>query len=591
MLTEARTSEVVTTAPPREPMSTEATSALALAVFAALLGIYGGMTADSDLVDGFGIIFALPGIYWIGVAFGALATFLLYRVAVRGLPRMAVAVPGIWLAILHTGPHLAHDHVRFQTVYTHLGFVRVIDETGTGDVLIDARFAWPGFFGGSVASLANVNEGTLDLLMRLWPTAILAATAILVAALATRSYPTVPLIGSLSATVYLLLAWTGQDYYSPQSFGFTAYLAILVLLESGPLRTSPAWSASVPFLARFAAAGGDRPAARSTPVFVSLVVLAFGAIVSHPLAPFFICMGLVISGLYGRTVAWRLLVLVAASYLIWFVINAEPWWSTRLAEIAGQVGSFFGNLDETTTARTLTSSPEHKFVTQVRSAVGIATFLAVLAVGITMATERFRHLRPAIPLAPLAGIPSMALALQSYGGEIIFRVVLFTLPMAAILFGRVLASIRLNRVSLVMPLVVLAMAPPLLLARFGNEAFEMTTDIDREVVEAGYARAQDDALFVVDNGFAPVRDETVGRNRFIESGARADDAWLQRLEERATQFDRDRIIILFTPSQVQWRIHGLSSSPDHLDDVAEWLIEERGATVLYENEDGWAIEL
>ncbi|MEM7272328.1 MAG: hypothetical protein AAF547_04545 [Actinomycetota bacterium] len=563
---------------------------LALGALAAVFGLYGGATARTDLVDGYGLIFALPPIYWVGVVLGAIATYLLFRIALRERTRYAAAVPGIWLAILHTGPHLAHEHFRFQTVWTHVGFVRVIDETNSGDVLIDARFAWPGFFGTSIASLGHVNAETLDLIMRLWPTAILAATSILVSALATRAYPTIPLIGSLSAVSYILLAWTGQDYYSPQSFGFTAYLCILVLLESGPLRTSLAWSASVPFLARFAAAGGDRPAARSTPVFVALIVLSYGAIVSHPLAPFFICLGLVILGLYGRTVAWRLLAMVSISYIAWFFITAEPWWSTQLPDMIDQVGSFFGNLDETTTARVATSSPEHLFVTRVRSVVGIATFLSVLAVGITMATERFRHLRPAIPLAPLAGIPSLALALQNYGGEIIFRVVLFTLPMAAILFGRILASVRVRALPIVMPVLVLIMTPALMLARFGNEAFEMTTAIDREVMEVGYARAQDDTLFVLDNGFAPYRDQTVGRNRFVEAGASADDAWIARLEELADRWNRDRIIVLFTPSQTQWRIHGRSSPPDYLDGVAEWL-EERGATVLYEKDGGWVIEL
>lgn len=563
---------------------------VALAAFALLFGLYGGRTADTKKVDGYGIIFALPPIYWVGVGLGTIASFLLLRTALRERTKYAAIVPMIWLGILHTGPHLAHDHFRFPTVWTHLGFIRVIDETNSGDVLIDARFAWPGFFGATVPALANVNEPTLELIMRLWPTAILAATAVLVSALATRAYPTVPLIGSLSAVAYIMLAWTGQDYYSPQSFGFTAYLCILVLLESGPLRTSPAWSASVPFLARFAAAGGERPAARSTPVFVALVILSFGAIVSHPLAPFFICMGLVISGLYGRTVAWRLLIMIATAYVVWFFVTAEPWWSTQLPDMIDQIGGFFRNVEGSSSGRIEGSSDVRAFVAQVRTVLGLASFVAVLAIGVAMATDRFRHLRPAVPLAPLAGIPSMALALQSYGGEIIFRVVLFTLPMAAILFGRMLATIRVRALPLAVPALVLAMMPALMLARFGNESFEMTTTVDREVMEAGYARAEDDTVFIVDNGFTPFKDQTVGRNFFTESSARAEEDWITNLERIAAARGMSRIIVLFTPSQTQWRIHGLSSPENYLEEVAEWLIE-RGATVLYAEGGGWALEL
>lgn len=574
----------------RQELSPAGRIGLVLAVVALAFGLYGGARADTDLVDGYGIIAALHPIYWVGVALGGVGSFLLLRAALNERTRYAAVVPMIWLGILHTGPALAHRHFRFPTVWTHLGFVRVIDETNSGDVLIDARFAWPGFFGATTPALANVNVETLEWIMRLWPTAILAATSVLVSALATRSYPTVPLIGPLSAVAYILLSWTGQDYYSPQSFGFTAYLCILVLLESGPLRTSAAWSASVPFLARFAAAGGERPAARSTPIFVSLIILSYGAIVSHPLAPFFICTGLVISGLYGRTVAWRLLVFIATSYVIWFFVTAEPWWSTQLPDMLDQIGGLFTNAESGTINRTEGSSPERVFVTRVRSVLGLATFVSVLAIGVAMATERFRHLRPAVPLAPLAGIPSIALALQSYGGEIIFRVVLFTLPMAAILFGRMLAAIRVRAIPLVIPVVILIMMPGLMLARFGNESFEMTTAVDREVMEAGYARARDDTMFVTDNGFVPFKDQTVDTNFFMESGAKIDEEWITELERIAAARGTPRIIILFTPSQRQWRIHGLSSEEDYLDTVAEWLID-RGATVLYAKDGGWALEL
>lgn len=564
---------------------------LGLAGVALLLGLYGGRTTVTEDVGGYGVVSGLPPVYWVAVAIAAVATVVLLRVAIAERTRYAAAVPALWLGILHTAIHLAHDHFRFQTAWTHVGFTRYIEENHAGNVLIDARFAWPGFFGVFSASLPNVNETTLELAMRLWPTALLGGTAILISALATRSYPTVPLIGPLSATMYIMLAWTGQDYFSPQSFGFTVYLSILVLLESGPLRASPAWSASVPFLARFAAAGGDRPAARSPVVFVSLVVLAFGAIVSHPLAPFFICTGLIILGLYGRTVAWRLLAMVGFAYVAWFFITAEPWWSTRLADMIDQIGGFFGNTGASSTARVRSSSPERIFVTSVRTWVGVATFVTVLGAGIAMATERFRHLRPAIPLAPLAGVPSMALALQSYGGEIVFRVVLFTLPAAAILVGRLLAAVRIRAIPYVVPVVVLALMPWLLLARFGNEAFELTGAVDREAWLVAYEEAEGDALLVADNSFTPFADQTIGDNRFVEIEARADQSYVDDMRNLAESTGKERILVVFTPTQSQWRFHGRSFPVTFLDDVARWLEENADGEILYNKDGGWVVEL
>jgi hypothetical protein len=339
----------------------------------------------------------------------------------------------------------------------------------------------------------------------------------------------------------------------------------------------------VPFLARFASAGGDRPAARSTPVFVALAILGLGAVVSHPLAPLFICLGLAILGFYGRTVAWRLLVLVAVATVVWFAMSADSWWPNG----ADPVDDFLAGLWPDTAS----SSPEHRLVTMVRTGVGFATFAGVLAIGVAMAGDRLRHFRPAVPLVPLAGVPAVVLALGQVGGGITSRVVLFALPMGSILIGRLLAAVRVRALPVVVPAVVLALLPLLLVARYGHEAFEMTTEVDRSAFLAAYDRARNDTLFAVDNGHAPYRDRTVGRNHFTEVPAAAEPAYVAELRRQAVEVGAARIIVIFTPSQSQWRIHGLGSPPDHLAEVARWLMERPGATVLFERDGGWAIEL
>ena len=153
-----------------------------------------------------------------------------------------------------------------------------------------------------------------------------------------------------------------------------------------------------------------------------------------------------------------------------------------------------------------------------------------------------------------------------------------------------LATVRVRVLPFAVPALVLFLLPGLMLARFGNEAFEMTTAVDREVMEAGYARAQDDTLFVADNGFIPFKDQTVGRNFFTQSGAKMEEEWITSLEELAEARGLSRVIVLFTPSQAQWRVYGLNHDAEYLNEVAEWLIE-RGATVLYAGDGGWALEL
>ncbi|MDH4366323.1 MAG: hypothetical protein OEY70_19755, partial [Acidimicrobiia bacterium] len=359
-----------------------------LAVVAVVAGCVGARLTPSADVDGYGIIRALPALYWTGIVVGAVATSLLALAVVTGQRQLGWLIPGVWLVLFHLAPQLAHAHARFSIVYIHMGFIRLIDTQHTGDVLVDARFAWPGFFGAFLSSLAPMSESVLEIVMRLWPATITGASASLVAALARRSYPTQPLISPVSALVFILASWTGQDYFSPQSVGFFFYLSIIVVVEAGPLRARGAWSSVAPVLSRFATAGGDRTEARGVPSYVALIVLCFAAVVSHPLAPFFICAGLAMLGLYGRRVAWRLMLMVAAGYVIWVLVTAEPWWSTQLQDLKQQFGSL-SNLATASVERGAVPSAAHAFVLRIRTFFGLVVFVGTLVVGLAMATKRF----------------------------------------------------------------------------------------------------------------------------------------------------------------------------------------------------------
>ncbi len=562
----------------------------ALAALCALLGA--AMTGTQD-VDGYGLIRALPLLYWLGVVLAVAATFLLVWVGVSDdRNRHAAAAPLLWLVVLHLAPGLAHDHVRHPGVWAQLGLIRRIHETGTADVVIDARFAWPGFLGTFIAPLANLDGPLLDILLRAWPACVTGGTAVLVAALARRSYPTVPLIGSVSALVHVLLAWMGNDYFSSQSIGVLWFASILVILESGPLQTGSAWSAAAPVLPRFATSGGDRPASRSTTAFVALVVLSFGAIVSHPLAPFLICAALLVLGLYGRSLAWRLLLFVGIAYLAWFGVSAEPWWSNPLGESAEQFGAMIDGVPTATDGPPSTEgSPERALVITVRTILGLGTVVAVLVAGASMAIDRFRHLRPSIPLVPLAVVTVLAIPLVGYGEATLGRLLPFVLPVAAVLIGRVLTSLSIRSLPVAGALCAVVLCPLLLLARFGDERFEFTTEADRAAIEAAYDRADDDTLFVADNPFVPWRDQTVGLNGFIEQPVEPTEEWVRRVEAEASEAGKERIIVVLTDSQVGWSVHGEGLSADTLDEFADWLVARPGSDLVFHAERSWAIEL
>jgi hypothetical protein len=212
-------------------------------------------------------------------------------------------------------------------------------------------------------------------------------------------------------------------------------------------------------------------------------------------------------------------------------------------------------------------------------------------VGLVMATDRFRHLRPAVPLVALAAVPVLALVLGTYGGGFVSQVLLFALPMASILTGRVVAAVQPRYLPIVAAGLAVALVPLFLIARFGNESFEYTTATDRAAIEAAYARAEDDTLFVADNGFISWRDRSIGRNDFVENKVEPSEAWLTEVRGLAQQLDRDRIIVVLTESQRGWRINGESDDPESLDRFADWLLTQEGTDLLYNEGRSWAIEL
>ncbi len=563
-----------------------------LAAVASILCIAGARAADTTLVSGYGLIPALPALYWIGVVVAVVATVVfLWLAATDEGNRYASGVPMLWLAILHTAPQLAHAHPRLPAAWNQVGLLRLLAETGGNDATIDSPLAWPGFHGAFSAPLSGSDAWLVESMLRIWPTVITGGIAVLVAVLAHRSYPTIPLIGSLSSLAYVLTAWVGHDHFAPLGVALLLSIAVVALLESGPLQTGTAWSGAVPVLPGFSTFGGDRPASRSIPVFVALIVLGLGVVVSHPIAPIFVCLTLAILGIHGRSLAWRLLVLIAVSFAVWFVAAGQPWW-------AGADGSSGSLLDgslvdaDTLAAPMAGASSDYRFVTDLRYSLTLATFASVLLMGVAMTSERFRHLRPAVPLVPLVVFPALILGLvfgiRSTGTLLALS---FTLPFTSILIGRALASLPVRALPVVGGMIAAGLTPLLLLTRFGGERFEFVPAPDLAAVETAHNQAGDDTLLVADNRFVAWRTQGIGDLAFFEATAETSQAWIDRVEAQAAAAGRDRIIVVLTNGQLGWKIHGEGLDADSLDAFAEWLLQQPGSKLLLDGEGTWVIEL
>ncbi|WP_051944534.1 hypothetical protein [Streptacidiphilus rugosus] len=460
-------------APPRR----RAPAAVALWVCAlAALGAYlvamAGVTGvDLDRMGGLGLVSALPPLALVS----ACVLGGLFFVTLNG----AVARPALQLflllaavLVLHGAAALVEPLPRFPTAWQHLGFVDYIERTGHTLPLWDARFSWPGFFG--LAALMLRVGGIDDPLPVLQWSQVgsqllcLASLAVLLRAVG------LPRRARWCALWFFVAgSWVGQDYFSPQAFGYALYLCFVAVLVSVFRR--PGEGAD-------AAGSADRPgSALERALLLGLLTSLFvAAVAAHQLTPFVMIAAVGMLWLVRRTTLsiW-FAVLLAVVAAAWLSLEAEGFWSGHLSTIFGGMGQLGGNVSSGVAGR-VKGDPAHQAVLYLRVLLSGAWFgLAVLGWWRGRRAGRTRGRGDRV-LPVLAFMPFFTLGMQSYGGEIALRVFLFALPgvaaLAALLFYPQERRPRPPRwtAALVTLWAVLAVAA-FGVARYGNEQFERVT--------------------------------------------------------------------------------------------------------------------
>jgi hypothetical protein len=183
---------------------------------------------------------------------------------------------------------------------------------------------------------------------------------------------------------------------------------------------------------------------------LALVILA--SAMSHQLTLYALVLALA-ACLLGRRLGRPELVAVTAVLAVgWLSLGASNYWIGHLSQIFGSfghAGSTFGS----NVSNRLTGSQSHLMVVRLR----ILSTAALFGLALIGALRRSADSRA---LELLAAAPLLLLAAQSYGGEVLIRVVLFGLPFSTLLAA---AAILPNRVGPIRPLV-----PAVSLRRHGS---------------------------------------------------------------------------------------------------------------------------
>ena len=423
-----------------------------------LLWLYSLTLVRLDAMGAYGLIAILPVLYWTALAlltFGFAGCLQRTRVPTGWLLAHVIAL----IAMLHATPTILYGTLRYSWAWKHVAVIDYLMRHGGTDTANDQLSAynqWPGFF-TLTAQILHLAGLKTALAYAAWgpPVNNLLMIAPLVLILRTMTRDRRVLWGAI--WLFYSCAWTGQDYFSPQAFAFTLFLAILGIV----LNRAAAERALRP--------GQARPARAGNLAWILLLLPLIAAIdSSHQLTPLMLILALAVlsvSRYRGPVMLWTLAAATAFT-LIWDSTVAAPYIRNNISSVIGS----FGSLDANATGP-LNSAAQASNQQQVIAYVDTAAALLVALLAITAVIVHKRLRRSSAFLLTLAPLPM--LVANNYGGEVIFRVYLFALPAAAFLNRTLLLphkpwTARLHTIAF--PVILLALLAAFVVPYYGKES-------------------------------------------------------------------------------------------------------------------------
>ncbi|MBV9943710.1 MAG: hypothetical protein JO262_16400 [Solirubrobacterales bacterium] len=343
------------------------------------------------------------------------------------------------IVAIHGSVPIIFGAPEYAWVYKHLGIISAFATYGHVTDPTNIYQQWPALFAAvaAISSLAHVAPVSFAA----WaPLAFELADALLLFAI-------FRLLGGERRTAWLaillyegLVSWVGQDYLSPQAFSYLLWLA-MVLIAVRWLRRSPTVTGGR--LARLRAplvAGAPAPAhttkAMRALAVVLLSVIYFAVVAAHQLTPYMALAAVgVLTVLDLLRPRWllALLAVIALAYLApHYQLISQSFGGlfsggSPIANASGARGTYHAGAEATTA----------QIVRALAAVMWFGAFASVLI--------RRKALGRVVIPAALAFSPFLVLFAQSYGGEAIYRVFLFSAPWCALLVSSTLVELRFPR--------------------------------------------------------------------------------------------------------------------------------------------------
>ena len=434
--------------------------------------VTGLLQTDAGSLTEIGLVSAIP-------VHGIQGFFLIALVAIVAIftsdysePLAAASVASL-VSVISAAPAIVYDTTRFSWAFKHVGIVDYLDRTGGVEPTIDilpVYHNWPGFFTGA-GSLTRWLGFEDAIGVAAWAPVVLnlitLASLVFLFGSLTQSRRTI----WLASLLFFVTNWIGQDYFSPQAVGYILYLNVIAIVLRFYRRSSY-----------------ERP-----PFAIQFIttMMVFTIVISHQLTPLVLLVALVgLLVVRQTTGAW--LPLVGGGLLIfWLGTWARGFVRENIQEELSAFGSPLGNAAESLSKAIVRSDAQEWVALSGRMLMLIVGLIAVIGLW-------FRYTKGENYQAPLALLAApMVMLIMQFGGEILFRVALFMLPMLCLLAAEAIRSAgSLLKQGTIAAVVVVLFIPAFGLASFGKDSFFSFSANELEVAAELMATAPDNSLLI-----------------------------------------------------------------------------------------------
>jgi len=391
------------------------TALVAAAVWALSLA-----TVDVTKMSDLGLVSLLPATAYASLALLTASFFVALHF--RQTPTFVLLLHVVVLiALIHGTPPALYGTLRYSWAWKHVGIVDYIQRHGAVDPTIGylgAYHNWPGFF-AMVAFLVGA-LGVGDALgIAIWSPPVFNLLFVGGLLLIVKALTPDRRLLWLSAWIFASANWVGQDYFSPQAMSYFLHLVVVGICLQG-----------IPGVRPFRFTAMRRLPGNDDRIGLAAIILALFTfiVVSHQLTPFMTMLAvsaLVVSRRFN-VLGLPLLMLMGLLTATWAVYVAAPFLRSNIYWVVSSIFDLFGNLDSNFIDLSKASEGQRFVATVDRVLTASVMGLAILG-----CVRRFRggHFDLTGILLVLSPLPM--LALNSYGGEMVFRVYFFALPFAA----------------------------------------------------------------------------------------------------------------------------------------------------------------